>query len=109
MPGSGLPWKSAGQRGAIETPAAYRLTFNVDTTLGIAADCIAASGSYQGEGGKLEIDVTPEAWPECGPESQGLPFLSRLPAALRYTFDGDHLRIEVAGEASKYRHGVRAN
>jgi dienelactone hydrolase len=92
--------EGAGGRAEISNPAAYRLTFNTDATLGVAADCASAGGSYQGEAGELEIDLAPLEVPNCGSDSRAGELLVALPSAVRYTFDGERMRMEIAGETS---------
>ena len=75
-------------------------TFNTDASLGIAADCNSAAGSYQGEGGDLTIEIGPVTRAACTPESRSQQFIDLLAAAVRYAFEGQNLRIEVAGENS---------
>lgn len=92
--------EGAGGRIEVEDPAAYRLTFNTDATLGIAADCASAGGAYQGEAGKLEIDIE-TGGQDCGTDSRAGALLAALSAAEGYTFEGGQLRMEVAGESGR--------
>jgi heat shock protein HslJ len=91
--------EGAGGPPQIKNAAAYRLTFNTDATLSIAVDCASVGGSYQGEAGKLVIELATDV-PDCGPDSRAGELLAALPAAVRYTFEGKQLRMEIAGESS---------
>ncbi|MEI8083681.1 MAG: META domain-containing protein, partial [Actinomycetes bacterium] len=84
----------------IKEPAKYRASFNTDASLAVAADCNNAAGSYQGEGGNLTIDIEPVTRAACTPESRSQQFIELLAAGVRYAFEGQNLRIEVAGENS---------
>ncbi|NTU78911.1 MAG: META domain-containing protein, partial [Chloroflexales bacterium] len=97
------PWQWVGYSGPIEQftladPANYLLTFNEDATLAITADCNQAAGSYQGEGGKLTIEIGLTTLAACGDDSRGDAFLRLLGGAALYTFDGDNLRIELLAD-----------
>ena len=95
-----IAYEDTAGRVEIEDPASYRATFNTDASLAIAADCNNAAGSYQGEGGDLTIEIGPVTLAACGQESRSQQFIELLAAAVRYTFEGQNLRIEVAGENS---------
>ena len=43
----------------METPASYQVTFNVDGTVAIVADCNNAAGTYTDKDGALTIAVGP--------------------------------------------------
>lgn len=83
-------------RREIETPASYRVTFNSDASVTIIADCNNASGSYQGEGGKLTIEIRPVAMVECAPDSRSNKFIDLLASAVSYTFEGGNLRVALS-------------
>jgi hypothetical protein len=85
-------------RREIETPASYRVTFNSDASLTIVADCTNASGSYQGESGKLTIEIGPVNMADCSTQSKSNKFIDLLARATRYVFDGANLRVELADD-----------
>jgi len=86
-------------KGRIEVgnPASYRVTFNSDASLAIGAGCNNATGSYQGEGGKLTIGIGPVTMATCpqGTESLSNKFIDLLASAVNYSFEGDTLRINL--------------
>ncbi len=83
---------------AVENPANYQLTFNADATLAIKADCNQAVGNYQGEGGKLTVEIGPVTAAACGEDSRSEDLLRLLPSAALYRFDGDNLVIELMAD-----------
>ena len=95
-----IAFEDTAGRVEIEDPTSFRATFNTDASLAIAADCNNAAGSYQGEGGDLTIEIGPVTLADCGQESRSQQFIELLTAAVRYAFEGQDLRIEVAGENS---------
>ena len=91
-------WELFGDE-KIEQPANYRLTFNTDASLALEADCNKVPGSYQGEGGKLSLELNAATPAACAPESRSRQLIDLLPGATRYTFDGENLVITVAVES----------
>jgi hypothetical protein len=85
-------------RREIQTPASYRVTFNSDASLTIMADCTDASGFYQGESGKLTIEIGPVNMTGCPAQSDSNKFIDLLARATRYVFDGANLRVELADD-----------
>jgi heat shock protein HslJ len=83
-------------RREIETPASYRVTFNSDASLTIVADCTNASGSYQGESGKLTIEIGPVNMAGCSTQSKSNKFIDLLARAVSYTFKDDNLVVKLA-------------
>jgi amidase len=97
------PWQWRSYSGpteefAVENPAGYQLTFNSDATLAITADCNQAAGSYQGEGGKLTIELGPVTAAACPEGSRSEQFLALLGGAALYRFDGNDLIIELMAD-----------
>jgi heat shock protein HslJ len=85
-------------RREIETPASYRVTFNSDASLTIVADCTNASGSYQGESGKLTIEIGPVNMTGCSAQSDSNKFIDLLARAVSYTFEDGNLRVALAAD-----------
>ena len=79
----------------IATPENYAVTFNSDASLKIVADCNNATGSYQGESGKLAIEIGPVTAAACPPESRSEQFLKLLSGGARYFFRDGNLYIDL--------------
>ena len=79
----------------IETPERYTVTFNTDASLAITADCNRAAGSYQGEGGKLTVEIGPVTAAACPPESRSEQFLKLLGGGAQYFFRDGSLYIDL--------------
>ena len=82
----------------IETPERYTVTFNTDASLAITADCNRASGSYQGEGGKLTVEIGPVTAAACPPESRNEQFLKLLGGGTQYFFRDGNLYIDLLAD-----------
>jgi heat shock protein HslJ len=82
----------------IDQPAQYRVTFNTDATLNVIADCNTGSGSYQGEGGKLTIELQATTRAACGPASHSDQFIKLLNSAARYFFQAGQLHIDLLAD-----------
>ena len=92
----------------IETPERYTVTFNTDASLAITADCNRAAGSYQGEGGKLTVEIGPVTAAACPPESRSEQFLKLLGGGAQYFFrDGNLYRPVCRWRHDNLRPGVR--
>jgi pimeloyl-ACP methyl ester carboxylesterase/heat shock protein HslJ len=94
------PWQWVSFTGAteafdVEAPASYTATFNPDATLAIVADCNNAAGSYQGEGGKLSIEIGPMTAAACPPDSRSDQFVKLLGGAALYYFRDGNLYIDL--------------
>lgn len=97
------PWQWMAFTGAVEafeiqSPASYRVAFNADGTLNVQADCNSASGSYTDDAGSLTINIGPSTLAACPPGSRSDQFIQFLGSAVRYTFDGDNLLIELVAD-----------
>lgn len=93
-----VAYSGATESFTVDNPGNYTLTFNTDASLAIKADCNQAAGSYQGEGGKLTIELGPVTAAACGENSRSERLLSLLPSAALYRFDGDDLLIELMAD-----------
>jgi len=93
-----IAYEDTAGRVEIKDPASFRATFNTDASLAVAADCNNAAGSYQGEGGKLTIEIEPVSLAACAPESRSQQFIELLAAGVRYAFEGQNLRIDLAAD-----------
>ncbi|MEI2756021.1 MAG: alpha/beta fold hydrolase [Chitinophagaceae bacterium] len=82
----------------VETPASYTVTFNSDASLAIVADCNNAAGSYQGEGGKLTIEIGPMTAAACPPDSRSDQFVKLLGNGALYFFQDGNLHIDLAAD-----------
>jgi amidase len=82
----------------IETPERYTVTFNTDASLAITADCNRAAGSYQGEGGKLTVEIGPVTAAACPPESRSEQFLKLLGGGTQYFFRDGSLYIDLLAD-----------
>ena len=91
-----IAFEDTAGRVEIKDPASFRVTFNTDASLAVAADCNNAAGSYQGEGGNLTIEIGPVTLAACAPESRSQQFIELLAAGVRYAFEGQNLRIDLA-------------
>ena len=79
----------------VETPLGYLAQFNDDATLNVVADCNNAAGSYQGEGGKLQIELGPMTAAACPPDSRSDQFVKLLGGAALYFFEDGNLHIDL--------------
>jgi C-terminal processing protease CtpA/Prc len=82
----------------VETPASYKLRFNVDGIVDILADCntaIAAYGVESDDAGSLSLTVAPKTETTCPPESRGAQFLKLLGGAARFFFQDGQLYIDL--------------
>ncbi|NCC32664.1 MAG: META domain-containing protein, partial [Chloroflexia bacterium] len=96
-------WQWVAYSGATESftvnnPGNYTLSFNADGSLAVTADCNQATGSYQGEGGSLTIELGPVTLAACPAESRSEQLLKLLPGAALYRFDGEELLIELMAD-----------
>ena len=82
----------------VETPGDYTVAFNTDASLEISADCNNAAGSYQGEGGKLTIEIGPMTAAACPPESRSDQFVKLLGGGARYFFRDGNLHIDLLAD-----------
>lgn len=95
------PWQwvsltTAQETIKIDDPARYRVTFNIDASLAVTADCNNASGSYQGEGGKLTVEIETKTKAACPPGSRSDQFISLLGSGVHYSFADGQLLIDLA-------------
>ena len=94
------PWQwvaftSPVEQFEVETPLSYLVQFNDDATLNVVADCNNAAGSYQGEGGKLQIELGPMTAAACPPDSRSDQFVMLLGGAALYFFEDGNLHIDL--------------
>jgi len=82
----------------VDQPAQYRVTFNTDATLNVVADCNTGGGSYQGEGGKLTIELQATTRAACGSASRSDQFIKLLNSAARYFFQDGQLHIDLMAD-----------
>jgi heat shock protein HslJ len=85
----------------VENSANYRLMFNRDASLAVAADCNSAAGSYQVNeinGNALTIEIKPVTAAACPEGSRSGEFIAMLPSAQSLSFDDGKLRIVASGE-----------
>ena len=97
------PWQWVSLTTAQETiqldePVKYRVTFNTDASLAVTADCNTASGSYQGESGKLTIEIASQTRAACPPGSRSDQFISCWAAAYGTALPLGRLHIELAAD-----------
>ena len=83
----------------METPLSYLVQFNTDATLNVVADCNNAAGSYQGEGGKLQIELGPMTAAACPPDSRSDQFVKLLGGAALYFFQDGNLHIDLFADS----------
>ena len=83
----------------VATPLSYLVQFNDDATLNVVADCNNAAGSYQGEGGKLQIELGPMTAAACPPDSRSDQFVRLLGGAALYFFQDGNLHIDLFADA----------
>jgi len=83
----------------VEAPLSYLAQFNDDGTVNVVADCNNAVGSYQGEGGKLEIQIGPMTAAACPPDSRSDQFVRLLGGAALYFFQDGNLHIDLFADS----------
>ena len=83
----------------VEAPLSYLLQFNDDATVNIVADCNNAVGHYQGEGGKLAIELGPMTAAACPPDSRSDQFVKLLSGAALYFFEDGNLHIDLFADS----------
>lgn len=83
---------------AIDDPSRYTVAFHDDATVTIGADCNQALGSYQGEGGVLEIALGPMTAAACPEGSRGEELVRLLGGAALYFFQDGHLFIDLLAD-----------
>jgi len=83
----------------VEAPLGYLAQFNDDGTVNVVADCNNAVGSYQGEGGKLEIQIGPMTAAACPPDSRSDQFVRLLGGAALYFFQDGNLHIDLFADS----------
>jgi heat shock protein HslJ len=83
---------------AIDDPSRYTVAFHDDATVTIGADCNQALGSYQGEGGVLEITLGPMTAAACPEGSRGEELVRLLGGAALYFFQDGHLFIDLQAD-----------
>ena len=98
-PGSGSPSPARWSSSTVETPLSYLVQFNDDATLNVVADCNNAAGSYQGEGGKLQIELGPMTAAACPPDSRSDQFVRLLGGAALYFFQDGNLHIDLFADS----------
>jgi amidase len=79
----------------VESPDNYTVAFNTDASLAITANCNNAAGSYQGEGGKLTVEIGPMTAAACPPESRSDQFVKLLGSGALYFFRDGNLYIDL--------------
>ena len=77
------PWKwtayaTGSEKGQVETPANYTLTFQLDGSVAIKADCNNAVSSFSIEATGIAMKVGPATLAACPPPSRGEQFLQLL-------------------------------
>lgn len=97
------PWKWIGftdptQQYTVENPEDYTLTFQVDGTVNIKADCNNAMGSYTVDGSSIKIEIGPMTRAQCMPESRSDEFLKYLGFAAIYFFKDGNLFIDLMAD-----------
>ena len=83
----------------VEAPLSYLVQFNDDATVNIVADCNNAVGTYQGEGGKLQIELGPMTAAACPPDSRSDQFVRLLGGAALYFFQEGNLHIDLFADS----------
>lgn len=94
------PWQwvafaNPAEQFRVETPLNYLVQFNDDATVNVVADCNNAVGSYQGEGGNLQIELGPMTAAACPPDARSDQFVKLLNAAALYFFQDGNLYIDL--------------
>ena len=94
------PWQwvtftSPVEQFEVEAPLSYLLQFNDDATVNIVADCNNVVGDYQGEGGKLAIELGAMTAAACPPDSRSDLFVRLLSGAALYFFQDGNLHIDL--------------
>jgi D-alanyl-D-alanine carboxypeptidase len=94
------PWQWTSFTGAAEQfnitdPGSYMVTFAIDGTVSIKADCNNAAGNYTTNDGALTITVGPMTMAACPPGSRSDQFVKLLSNAARYHFLNGGLYIDL--------------
>lgn len=82
----------------VENPENYIVTFQVDGTVMIKADCNNASGSYTIDGSSLRIEIGPMTKAMCPPDSRSDDFVKYLGAAAIYSIKDQTLLIDLMAD-----------
>jgi heat shock protein HslJ len=83
----------------IDNPTLYQVTYNLDGTVNVSADCNLANFSYElrqtGMAGGMLAQPGPTTLAECGPESYYNAFISSIQAAQDYRVlaGGDYMEL----------------
>ena len=84
----------------INDPTRYALTFNVDGTANITADCNPVIAAYTiGAGNLLTITPGPSTMAYCGPGSLDQIFVGGLTNAMGYRLEDGNLLIDMLYES----------
>ena len=94
------PWQwvafaSPMEQFRVATPRSYLVQFDDDATVNIVADCNNAVGAYQGDGGKLQIELGPMTAVACPSDSRSDQFVQLLGGAALYYFQDGNLYIDL--------------
>jgi D-alanyl-D-alanine carboxypeptidase len=97
------PWQWTSFTGATEQfnitdPGSYVVTFAIDGSVSIKADCNNAAGTYTTNDGALTIAVGPMTMAACPPGSRSDQFVKLLSNAARYHFLNGGLYIDLKAD-----------
>jgi D-alanyl-D-alanine carboxypeptidase len=97
------PWQWTSFTGATEQfnitdPGSYVVTFAIDGSVSIKADCNNAAGTYTTNDGALTITVGPMTMAACPPGSRSDQFVKLLSNAARYHFLNGGLYIDLKAD-----------
>jgi D-alanyl-D-alanine carboxypeptidase len=97
------PWQWTSFTGAAEQfnvtdPGSYMVTFAIDGSVSIKADCNNAAGTYTTNDGALTITVGPMTLAACPPGSRSDQFVKLLSNAARYHFLNGGLYIDLKAD-----------
>lgn len=82
----------------IDNSLSYTLTFNIDGSVAIVADCNNAMGSYTVDGSSLKIEVGPMTRAMCPPRSRSDDFVKYLDSATIFFFQDGNLYIDLMAD-----------
>ncbi|NPE27290.1 META domain-containing protein [Methanococcoides sp. SA1] len=103
-----IEWQWAGltevlpaSQSVVPDPENYKLTFNLDGTYSIKADCNIGAGGYTLDGSELTLAPSPITLAYCGPDSLDNQYLSLLSNVTTVSMENDQLVLGTGENGDK--------